>query len=125
VEEESTRTVLAALRVVIEQQGLFFALYSDRASHFFVAPKAGEPLDKYRLAGRTIASIAATLKKSEGSIKVHLSRKALAILTNTKGVTCVLSGMRRPNYVDDSLGALRSSAFDVDLRLYEAFAHIC
>lgn len=49
VEQESTRTVMAALRVVIEQQGLFCALYSDRASHFFVAPKAGEPLDKYRL----------------------------------------------------------------------------
>jgi len=52
-----------------------------------------------------------------------LSRKALAVLTNTKGVTCVLTGMRRPNYVDDSLGALRSPAFDVDLHLYEAFAH--
>jgi aryl-alcohol dehydrogenase-like predicted oxidoreductase len=53
-----------------------------------------------------------------------LSRKALAILTNTKGVTCVLSGMRRPNYVDDSLGALRSPPFDVDLHLYEAFCHM-
>jgi len=53
-----------------------------------------------------------------------LSRKALAVLTNTKGVTCVLSGMRRPNYVDDSLGALRGPAFDVDLHLYEAFAHM-
>ena len=53
-----------------------------------------------------------------------LSRKAFAILTNTKGVTCVLSGMRREHYVEDSLGALRSPAFDVDLHLYEAFAHI-
>ena len=53
-----------------------------------------------------------------------LSRKALAILANTKGVTCVLSGMRRPNYVDDSLGALRGPAFDVDLHLYEAFTHM-
>ena len=53
-----------------------------------------------------------------------LSRKSLAILTNTKGVTCVLSGMRRENYVEDSLGALRSPAFDVDLHLYEAFPHI-
>jgi hypothetical protein len=39
-------------------------------------------------------------------------------------VTCVLSGMQGPNYVDDSLGALRSPAFDVDLHLYEAFAHM-
>ena len=47
--KESTRTVMAALRAVIEQKGVFCALYSDRASHFFVTPKAGEPVDKYRL----------------------------------------------------------------------------
>ena len=46
VEEESTRTVMAALREVIETQGLFCALYSDRGSHFFVTPKAGEKVDK-------------------------------------------------------------------------------
>jgi transposase len=49
VEEESTRTVMAALREVIEQKGLFCALYSDRGSHFFLTPKAGEPVDKHRL----------------------------------------------------------------------------
>jgi transposase len=49
VEEECTRTVLAALREVIETQGLFGALYSDRGSHFFVTPKAGEKVDKQRL----------------------------------------------------------------------------
>lgn len=30
MEEESTRTVMAALREVIETKGLFCALYSDR-----------------------------------------------------------------------------------------------
>ena len=49
VEQESTRTVMAALRQVIETQGLFCALYSDRGSHFFHTPKAGEPVDKTRL----------------------------------------------------------------------------
>jgi transposase len=49
VAEESTRTVMAALREVIEREGLFCTLYSDRASHFFVTPKAGEPVDKSRL----------------------------------------------------------------------------
>ena len=34
VEEESTRTVMMALREVIETKGLFCALYSDRGSHF-------------------------------------------------------------------------------------------
>src|SRR5882724_8697320 len=49
VEEESTRTVLAGLRAVIEQQGVFCALYSDRATHFFLTPKADEPVDHTRL----------------------------------------------------------------------------
>jgi transposase len=49
VEEESTRTVMAGLREVIEIQGLFCALYSDRGSHFFVTVKAGEKVDKHRL----------------------------------------------------------------------------
>jgi transposase len=49
VEEESTTTVLAALREVVENQGLFCALYSDRASHFWLTPEAGEPVDRQRL----------------------------------------------------------------------------
>ncbi len=48
VEEESTRTVMAGLREVIERQGLFCALYSDRGSHFFVTVRAGEKVDKHR-----------------------------------------------------------------------------
>ena len=49
VEEESTRTVMAALREVVETEGSFCALYSDRGSHFFHTPKAGEPVDHHRL----------------------------------------------------------------------------
>src|SRR5947199_8531801 len=48
-EEASTRTVMDGLREVIETKGLFCALYSDRGSHFFHTPKAGEPVDKQRL----------------------------------------------------------------------------
>ncbi|MCA1568138.1 MAG: ISNCY family transposase [Acidobacteria bacterium] len=49
VEQESTRTVLRALRQVVEEQGLCCSLYSDRASHFFLTPKAGEPVDRQAL----------------------------------------------------------------------------
>jgi len=49
VEEESTVTVMAALREVIERKGLFCALYSDRGSHFWLTPKAGEAVDRQRL----------------------------------------------------------------------------
>ncbi|MBZ2183441.1 MAG: ISNCY family transposase [Bryobacter sp.] len=48
VEEESTRTVMQGVREVIERKGLFCSLYSDRGSHFFCTPKAGEPVDKQR-----------------------------------------------------------------------------
>src|SRR5271168_3740711 len=49
VEEESTATVMAALWEVIEQQGLFCALYSDRGSHFWLTPKVGGRVDPHRL----------------------------------------------------------------------------
>ena len=59
VEEESTRTVMAAIKEVIERLGLFCALYSDRASHFFETPKAGGPVDRQRRTqvGRALAEL--------------------------------------------------------------------
>ena len=45
VDEEGTRTLMPAVREVIEKEGVFCALYSDRASHFFVTPKAGGKVD--------------------------------------------------------------------------------
>jgi transposase len=49
VEEESTGTVMAALREVIERKGVFCALYSDRGSHFWLTPKVGGKVDPHRL----------------------------------------------------------------------------
>jgi transposase len=49
VDEESTATMMEALRVVIEQKGVFCSLYSDRASHFFETVKAGERVSRDRL----------------------------------------------------------------------------
>jgi transposase len=49
VEEEATVSVMAALREVIECKGLFCALYSDRGSHFWLTPQAGEKVDYRRL----------------------------------------------------------------------------
>jgi hypothetical protein len=49
VEEESSSTVLAGLQEVIERKGIFCALYSDRGSHFWLTPKAGEAVDPNRL----------------------------------------------------------------------------
>ena len=49
VEDECTRTVMAALRYVVESQGWFASIYSDRAGHFFQTPKAGGLVDTRQL----------------------------------------------------------------------------
>jgi len=48
VEEESTATVMAGLKEVIERKGVFCALYSDRGSHFWLTPKVGGKVDHHR-----------------------------------------------------------------------------
>src|SRR5437763_16324117 len=46
VDEESTVTVMAALKRVVEARGLFCSLYSDRGSHMAWTPKAGGLVDR-------------------------------------------------------------------------------
>jgi transposase len=48
VDEESTATVMAALKRVVETRGLFCSLYSDRGSHMAWTPKAGGPVDRQK-----------------------------------------------------------------------------
>ncbi len=48
VDEESTVTVMAALKRVVETRGLFCSLYSDRGSHMAWTPKAGGPVDRQK-----------------------------------------------------------------------------
>ncbi len=47
-EEGTTATVMAGLRAVIEQKGLFCSLYSDRRAHFWLTPKSGGKVDYER-----------------------------------------------------------------------------
>lgn len=46
VEEEGTASTFQALREVIGERGLFCSLYTDRGSHYFYTPKAGEKASK-------------------------------------------------------------------------------
>ena len=48
VDEESTITVMAALKRVVKTRGLFCALYSDRGSHMAWTPKSGGPVDRQK-----------------------------------------------------------------------------
>jgi transposase len=49
VEEEGTVSTFRALLEVFSAKGLPSSLYTDRGSHYFFTPKAGEAVDKHRL----------------------------------------------------------------------------
>jgi transposase len=59
VEEEGTASTFRALLEVFAAHGLPGSLYTDRGSHYFFTPKAGEPVDKHRLTqvGRSLAHL--------------------------------------------------------------------
>ena len=59
VDEEGTLPVMAGLREVIKNHGLFCSFYTDRGSHFFHTPKAGGAVDRTQLTqvGRALAQL--------------------------------------------------------------------
>jgi hypothetical protein len=59
VEEEGTASTFRALSEVIAEHGLFCALYTDRGSHYFHTPKAGEKVSRTQQTqvGRALAHL--------------------------------------------------------------------
>jgi transposase len=59
VEEEGTASTFKGLLEAFTAQGLPASLYTDRGSHYFFTPKAGEAVDKERLTqvGRALAQL--------------------------------------------------------------------
>jgi len=53
--------------------------------------------------------------------KETLSRKAISVLANTDGVSCVLNGMREPSYVIDTMGVMDLEPFPISEKIYRAF----
>jgi transposase len=58
-EEEGTFSSFRGLEETIARMGLFSSFYTDRGSHYFFTPKAGEKVDKLRLThvGRALADL--------------------------------------------------------------------
>jgi transposase len=59
VEEEDTLSCMTVLKNCIAAHGIFCSLYSDRASHFFWTPKAGEKVQEGHLTqvGRALSEL--------------------------------------------------------------------
>jgi len=63
VKEEDTLSCMELLKGCVEKHGIFCSLYSDRASHFFLTPKAGEPVKQNHLTqvGRALNELGITM----------------------------------------------------------------
>jgi transposase len=59
VEEEGTASTFRGLREVVERDGLFCSLYTDRGSHYWYTPEAGGKVSKTQLTqvGRALAQL--------------------------------------------------------------------
>lgn len=59
VDQEGTLSSFRGLKEVIETEGLFCSLYTDRGSHYFLTSKAGGKVDKDRLTqvGRALSQL--------------------------------------------------------------------
>jgi hypothetical protein len=121
VEEESTTTVMAGLREVIERKGLFCALYSDRGSHFWLTPKAGGKVDPHRLTqvGRALRELGVQMipayspqarGRSERSFGTWQGRLPQELRLH--GITTVEAANRflREHYMDEFNGRFRVPA---------------
>ena len=62
VEQEGTASSFRGLAETIASKGLFCSFYTDRGSHYFWTPKAGEKVDKTHLTqvGRALAELSIT-----------------------------------------------------------------
>src|SRR5712692_5593402 len=129
VEEESTATVLAALRAVVERKGLFCALYRDRGSHFWLTPKVGGKVDRHRLTqvGRALAElgiqmIRPTLRR-RGAAASATSEPGRDVCRRSCGCTASAAWRRRTGFCGNTTLPSSIAAFRCALRNGER--HFC
>ncbi len=119
VEEEGTASSFRGVREVIERQGLFASLYTDRGSHYWLTPEAGGKVDKTQPTqfGRAMAQLGIQMiaayspearGRSERAFGTHQERlpKELA----KAGVTDIAGANR---YLDKRYRGAHNSEFEV------------
>lgn len=113
VEEEGTASSFRGVRDVIEQRGLFSALYTDRGSHYWYTPEAGGKVDKAHLTqfGRAMKHLGIEMipayspearGRSERAFATHQARLpkelALAGITTMAAANDYLRDVYRPAF---------------------------
>jgi len=107
---------------VIDQHGLFCELYTDRGSHYFHTPKAGEPVSKsvQTPVGRALAQlgirhIAASSPEARGLLSMSKGRARLRTLQDRlpkalAGITTIAAANR---WLDETYWPAHNAAFAV------------
>ena len=89
----------------------------------FLKSLKGEATERSRLRAERISK-AITPLLPPSIARAPLSQKALLVVMNTPGVTCVLNGMRTRTYVEDSFGTVRGTLLPNIRPVYEAARQI-
>jgi hypothetical protein len=116
VEEESTATVMAALKEAIARKGLFCALYSDRGSHFWLTPKVGGKVDYHRRTqvGRALHELGVQMipayspqarGRSERNFSTWQGRLPQELRLRQIGTLEAANGFLREDYITESSGS--------------------
>jgi len=86
VEEEGTVSTFRALLEVFTERGLPSSLYTDRGSHYFLTPKAGEAVDKEQLTqvGRALAHKSSSWQRSRLN---HVPRRGVHRFQTGRGTS--------------------------------------
>jgi transposase len=95
VEEEGTLSSLRGLQEVIETQGLFSSLYTDRGSHYWYTEEAGGRVDKTRLTQvhRALQQLGITLIPAYSPEARGRSERAFRTLQDRLPKELALAGM--------------------------------
>jgi hypothetical protein len=137
VEEEGTASSFLGVKEVIEEQGLFCSLYTDRASHYWYTPEVGGKVDKTRLTqfGRAMHQLGIEMipayspearGRSERAFRTHQDRLpkelAAAGVTDMQSANCYLRDFYKPAYnaefmhpaAEQGSGFVRLLSHDID-----------
>lgn len=125
VEEEGTQSSFQSVREVIENNGIFVSLYTDRASHYWNTPEAGGKVDKHNLTqfGRAMRQLGIEMipayspearGRSERAFRTHQERLvkelAAADITEMHKANAYIKKTYLPAYNEEFTVAPRESA---------------
>ena len=118
VEEEGTASSFRGVKEVIERQGLFSSLYTDRGSHYWHTPEAGGKVDKVNLTqfGRAMRHLEIEMIPAYSPEARGRSERAFATHQGRLPKELALQGITTMEEANRYIGAVYLPAHDHEFR---------